>query len=78
MGITIDSFRKSGQLPFRKELLNMLASGVEIDFFSDWINCLGMLFGPALFVVLNLEIMSSISAGVVGLSINDLGFGFFK
>ena len=78
MGITVDSLRNSGHIPLIRELLNMFASGVEIDLLTDRISCLGMLFGPVLLVVSNLEIISSTSAGDVGLNMKDLGLGLLK
>ena len=53
----VDILRNSGKIPFEKELLKILVNGVEIDSEMDWINWFGMLFGPTLLLVSNLEII---------------------
>ena len=72
----VDTLRNSGNAPFVKELLKMLASGKEMDCEMDFINWFGILFGPTLLLVSSLCIIVSISCGVVGLIKNDLALDF--
>ena len=78
MGMIFVSFNISGHCPILKDLLNMFANGVDIDFFIECIRALGMLFGPVLLFISIFEMISSISWEVVGFSMNVLGLGFFK
>ena len=59
-------------------MLNMLASGMAIDFFIGLITSWGRLFGPAFLLVSKLDIISSISVGDVGFIMKELVFGFFR
>ena len=78
MGITDDILRKSGHFPSKKDMLNIFESGNDIDFLIDLSSSWIMLFGPVLLLVSWVEIISSISSGVVALIINEKGFGFFR
>ena len=78
MGIIVDIFKKVGHFPSWNERLNMFASGLAIACLTDCNSWFGMLFGPTLLLGSIFEIMSIISLVVVGVIINEFGFGFFK
>ena len=76
--MTDDIFRKLGHWPLENDILNMLERGIAMDFFISLIICCGTLFGPVPLLVSMLEMMSSISIGDVGFSMNEFAFGFFR
>ena len=64
--------------PSMKDILHKLNKGVEMDVLTDLINFCDMLYGPVPLDVSILDMMSSISGGVVGLIINDEELVFFR
>ena len=71
IGIILEILRIDGKHPDEKELLQILEIGVEIALLMSLTISFGILFGPVLLFVSNLDIISSISLDVVGLIKNE-------